>query len=51
MTNLKEDILKFSSDWETYLDKCQINGGNKSDEETYKLFFYEIEKKIQRISR
>ena len=49
MTNLKEDILKFSSDWETYLDKCQINGGNKSDEETYKLFFYEIEKKFKEL--
>ena len=49
MPNLKEDILKFSSNWETYLDKCQINGGNKSDEETYKLFFYEIENKFKEL--
>ena len=43
MTNLKGDILKFSSNWETYLDKCQINGGNKTDEETYKLFLQHLQ--------
>ena len=42
MTNLKGDIFKFSSNWESYLEKCQINGGNKTDEETYKLFFMRL---------
>ena len=49
MTNLKGDIFKFSSNWESYLEKCQINGGNKTDEETYKLFFYEIENKFKEL--
>ena len=44
MIELQEDILRFSSNWENYLEKCQkTNGGNKTDDEIYKLFFYEIE--------
>lgn len=30
MIELQEDILRFSSNWETYLEKCQkTNGGIK----------------------
>ena len=48
MIELQEDILRFSSNWETYLEKCQkTNGGNKTDDEIYKLFFYEIENKFK----
>ena len=48
MIELQKDILRFSSNWETYLEKCQkTNGGNKTDDEIYKLFFYEIENKFK----
>ena len=47
MTQVQKDILKFSSNWENYLEKCQSNGGNKTDDEIYKLFFYEIENKFK----
>ena len=48
MIELQEDILRFSSNWENYLEKCQkTNGGNKTDDEIYKLFFYEIENKFK----
>ena len=51
MNEIKKDILRFSDNWESYLDKCfQSNGGNQSkDENVYKNFEVNIQEKITEI--
>ena len=51
MNELKKDILRFSKNWESYLEKCfQSNGGNQTkDENVYKNFEVNIQEKITEI--
>tara|TARA_Y100000994_G_scaffold122583_1_gene100649 strand:- start:140 stop:1372 length:1233 start_codon:yes stop_codon:yes gene_type:complete len=51
MSKLKKDILKFSTNWESYLEKCfQSNGGNQTkDEDVYKNFEFNIQEQITEI--